>query len=159
MEFEKMTYQSWMEIKTEIERSEALFLFLGENVKYSPYTENWIAFEIGVACANNKDVWIFEQYGDSIEFPAPYLTDYMVYDLSDSEHFNYIRSIIEGYGRSPIILPLGVPQREKKGVPSGDQIQCGYGNCNLTYNLHTRIDEISCPSCRQGLDISNKMRE
>lgn len=157
MEFENIYPPAWEKIKNQIENSEAVFLLLGSNVRNSIYTQNWIAFEVGLACAMGKEVWVFEQYGSNIEFPIPYLTDYMIYDLQNPNHFNYVRNIIERYGEPIYLLPLFVDNRTKRNIPQGIAIECKYENCKSKYFLHTQINSFICPSCRQLLTLDNKL--
>lgn len=135
MEFEKIA--NWETIRNEVKSSVAVFLLLGQNVRSSIYTRNWIAFEVGLACAFDKDVWVFEQGETTVDFPIPYLTDYMVYDLKESIHFNYVRNIIERYGK---LLPISIgriPYRESRGVPKGIAVICDA--CSMQFSLHTDI--------------------
>lgn len=80
MEFEKMSSPEWRIIKDAVSSSIATFVLLGQNVNHSIYTQNWIAFEVGLACAMNKQIWVFEQKGSSVNFPIPYVTDYVLYN-------------------------------------------------------------------------------
>jgi len=77
MEFEAIRSPAWNEIKNQISNSKAVFVLLGPNVLSSSHTKNWVAFEIGLACALGKHVWVFEQSSTKLDFPIPYLTDYM----------------------------------------------------------------------------------
>ena len=150
MEFEEVYSPPWQSIRNEIGASEAVFLLLGPNIRSSIYTQNWVAFEVGLACAFGKEVWVFEQKGSYIEFPIPYLTDYMIYYLEDRNHFDYVRRIIEGYGKPLAIFPLGDP-RTKRGIPHGILVECPNPNCVSSFGLHTQIERFYCPSCRQLL--------
>lgn len=152
MEFEVIYPPSWQTIKNEIGASEAVFLLLGPNIRQSVHTQNWVAFEVGLACAFGKDVWVFEQDGAYIEFPIPYLTDYMIYNLGYKDHFNYVRRVIEGYGRIASIFPLNVDSRTKRDIPHGIPVTCRYRNCMTSFSLHTDIESFCCPSCRQRLE-------
>lgn len=151
MEFETIYPPAWAEIKQQISGSEAVFLLLGPNIRRTCFTENWVAFEVGVSCAFNKAVWVFEPNGIANNFPIPYLTDYVIYDAQAREHFDYIRTIIEGYRRQSSLLPLFVDDRTKRNIPKGRPITCEYENCGSTYSLHTEITNFYCPSCRQQL--------
>lgn len=151
MEFEQIYPPAWQKIKNEIKASETVFILLGPNVRSSSYTQNWIAFEAGLACAFEKEVWVFEQAGAYIEFPIPYLTDYMIYNLEDPNHFDYVRDIIEGYGQPLYILPLGVDHRTKRNIPTGKLVTCQHINCGSKYLLHTDVESYNCPSCRQQI--------
>lgn len=151
MEFENIYPPAWEEIKNQITASETVFLLLGSNIRSSIHTQNWVAFETGLACAIGKEIWVFEQYGSNIEFPIPYLTDYMIYNLENKNHFEYIRRIIEGYGKPISILPLGVDHRTKRNIPTGILMECFYRNCKSKYFLHSHVETFNCPSCRQQI--------
>ena len=154
MEFEQNYPPAWQKIKNEIHASDTIFLLLGPNIRSSIHTQNWIAFEVGLACAFDKEVWVFEQDSSYIEFPIPYLTDYMIYNLEDPNHFDYVRSTIEGYGKPLYILPFGVDHRTKRGIPKGILVTCKYENCRSNYLLHTDVKSFYCPSCRQLIEMS-----
>lgn len=96
MEFEQIS-PAWREIKEEVKKSEAVFLLLGPNIRRSYYTENWVAFEVGLACAYGKEVWVFEPTNSTIDFPIPYVTDYLLYDLDNKDHFIYVKQCMESY--------------------------------------------------------------
>ena len=128
---------------------------LGQNVNHSIYTQNWIAFEVGLACAMDKQVWVFEQKGSSVNFPIPYVTDYVLYNnLENNVAFDYVRAIIEGYGDKTFFHRTDIPEVE---IPKGKFTKCP--NCNSIFNFHhvdnsllryTRILFI-CPLCRQEI--------
>jgi hypothetical protein len=151
MEFEKIYPPAWETIKNQIFSSEAVFLLLGPNIRTSAHTQNWIAFEVGLACASGKDVWVFEDLGSSIDFPIPYLTDYSLYNFGDKPSFDYTRTIISGYGKPIPMFPLAQDNRTKREIPRGILVECKYQNCNSKYFLHTIVGSFNCPSCRQPL--------
>ena len=155
MEFESTYPPSWSQIKNEMSSSELVFLLLGPNIRSSIHTQNWVAFEVGLACAFGKDVWVFEQGESSIEFPVPYLTDYMIYNLNVSGHFNYVRKVLEAYKRPIPIFPLLDHPRKKRNIPRGMWMSCG--ECGTNYALHTNITSYNCPSCRTP--VTTKKRE
>ncbi len=154
MEFEKIFPPAWKKIKEQIQRSEAVFLLLGPNIRKSYFTENWVAFEVGIACAFNKEVWVFEPMNLKIDFPIPYVTDYMPYDFGIQEHFDYIRTVMESYRNIIPLLPLGVEGRNKRHVPTGIVTDCTHANCQLKFHLHADIPNLYCPSCRQFINRS-----
>ena len=163
MEFENIQFPNqWSSILEEIRKSFVVFLLLGRNVVSSEFTRNWIAFEVGIACAiNNKDVWVFEQKGANLhEFPIPYLTDYMPdYSIENSEDFNYARNIVASLKRASVYPAIAVSGRTdweirmdwraKKQVPSGTLKQCGA--CGIVFSLHRDTWGFHCPSCRRFL--------
>ncbi|MFY3739940.1 MAG: hypothetical protein HMLIMOIP_000365 [Candidatus Nitrosomirales archaeon] len=69
---------NWLWIKQEIEKSKALFLFVTPSILKREHTQNWIAYETGVAATFNppKPVWIFQIA--PVEFKIPYLTHYIL---------------------------------------------------------------------------------
>lgn len=149
MEFERVYPPAWEIIKNEIHASETVFLLLGPNIQSSIHTQNWIAFEVGLACAYGKEVWVFEQEASYIEFPIPYLTDYMIYNLKEPSHFDWVQSIIVGYGKPVPLFPLNVDHRTKRGIPFGHLVTCQHENCGSKFQLHTDVESFTCPSCRQ----------
>lgn len=151
MEFERIYPPAWQPIRDELRASETVFLLLGPNIRGSIHTQNWVAFEVGLACAFGKDVWVFEQDGSFIEFPIPYLSDYMIYNLEDTNHFDYVRGIIEGYRNIGYLLPLGVDNRTKRKIPKGIAVTCPHQNCGSHYSMHTDVSSFICPSCRQSI--------
>ena len=149
MEFEEIYPPAWNSIKGKVSSSQALFVLLGPNIQKTIHTQNWVAFEVGLACAFEKEVWVFEQDGSNVEFPIPYLTDYMIYNLEDKNHFEYVRSVIKGYGKPIPRFPLNVDHLTKRGIPTGVHVTCSHENCVTSYYLHTDIQSFICPSCRQ----------
>lgn len=141
MEFERVSLPAWQEIKNAINTSETVFLLLGTNVRRSSHTQNWIAFEVGLSCAFDRRVWVFEQMDSKIDFPIPYVTDYLLYRLDDDIHFNYVKRIIEGYGDNENSL------HPKKKIPVGLLTQCRH--CHLEFSIHQTIGSYYCPSCRK----------
>jgi hypothetical protein len=158
MEFEKMRSPQWQSISDAVGDSDAIFLLLGTNVKGNIHTQNWIAFEVGLSCAFRKDVWVFEREDSDIDFPIPYLTDFMMYNPQESETFDYVRSVIDAYGKEIegvkrgrfAIKPLFTDLRAKRNVPKGIPIKCSH--CQSEYNLHAIVAlSFHCPSCRKLL--------
>lgn len=43
----------WLQIKNQIERSDALILIISEGITAKEFTQNWVAFEVGVAAGCN----------------------------------------------------------------------------------------------------------
>ena len=157
MKLQKMRSPQWQDIKDKVSYSDAVFLLLGPNVRSSIHTQNWIAFEVGLSCANGKEVWVFEKEGSDIEFPIPYLTDFMIYNLENAKTFDYVRNIIDAYGREIDGLKRGkwsinfIPDlRTKRNVPKGIPIKCSH--CQSEYFLHAITTlNFYCPSCRKLL--------
>ena len=72
MEFEELHSTPSVDIRNRIMQSDALFVLLGQNLTFSQYTENWVGFEVGIATALNKPIWVMERFGDKVQFPFHY---------------------------------------------------------------------------------------
>lgn len=145
VEFEYFPAPPWEFIKKEMFGSDAFFLLLGRNViDIGVYTQNWISFEVGLACQLQKEIWIFEQLGSPVHFPVPYLNHYVLYDPKVRKHLDYIRAIIATYKQKP---------RQRKFPPAYAKVKCPRKECLISFFIHTTIDEFECPSCRKLMKI------
>ena len=148
LEFEEFPKPAAPYIAQQIRVSDAIFVLLGPNIVGSPYTQNWVAFEIGLAASYEygKHIWVFEpmQY-EPIQFPVPFLHHYVLYDLNSEEHFKYIQKIIRSY--EPFI-PIF------RAIPGGyAKITCPYEDCKANYILHTETKSFYCPVCRRPITL------
>ena len=149
MEFEELHSTPSVDIRNHIMQSDALFVLLGQNLTFSQYTENWVGFEVGIATALNKPIWVMERFGDKVQFPIPYLTDFLLYEENNKEHRQFIRGIIEQFSLFPIVRNFG----------SSTTILCPYDDCKSTYFLHDDIDRFICPTCRREIILSDEMNK
>ena len=141
VEFEYFPPPPWQFIKNKMLSSDAIFLLLGPNViDRGIFTQNWISFEIGLACQLRKEIWVFEQSNIPVRFPVPYLDNYVLYDPENRDHLNYIRSIIEAYKVIPLL---------RKFPAAYARVTCPNQKCKVSFHLCTEIEEFECPSCRQ----------
>jgi hypothetical protein len=176
-EFENYIVPPWTKIKNDIQQSSAAFVLLSPHLNSTPYTQNWVSYEVGLACALNKPVWVYEQLEDSVLFPIPYLTDYVVYSPQNRQHLNAIKGLLETYDPSPSLIGLGLGaiiggalsggpgagvgamlgaaalQRSSGGHP----ITCPHQTCGIKYKIYSQFQQISCPSCRQTIQINWSM--
>jgi len=111
------------------------------------YTQNWIAYEVGLACQRGLDVWVV---CDNVEinFPVPYLSNYSVGGLYSSDEdetgIGFMREILENYKRGSRFL-LGALKRN---------ISCPNDDCKAMFNLHSVIPKggtVVCPTCLQTM--------
>ena len=64
-----------------IKGSSALFVLLSKPME-KEFTRSWVGYEVGLAAALNKNVWVFEPISSSNDFIdvlVPYLTGYIQY--------------------------------------------------------------------------------
>ncbi len=92
------------EIRRNVERSNYVFLFLTDNVVATEYTKNWIAYEVGVASALERRLFVFERKGFVLPYPVPYVTDYMIFDEADVQDLLKIQSVAKKVGEVPPAL-------------------------------------------------------
>jgi hypothetical protein len=154
-ELEKIQLPAWTTIKAEINASTALFFIGGPNLYTSQkinepgwkYTQNWIAFEIGIACQREIDVWAIN-YGLMINFPMPYISNYCVTSFDFIQHeatLNYIKYILEYYKAGKHFY---LPYYDEKG--RSHVVVCPFDKCGAVFNFHTTLRNwkfFRCPQC------------
>lgn len=154
-ELEDIANPPWIRIKDAIDESSALFLLVGkklvemqarsetnlESKDKWKFTQNWIAFEIGLACHRGIDVWVWCD-DVAINFPVPYLNNYHVWGVRkiDKDSLKFVRSVFQEYKRnSPFPLHSFTPD-------------CAYEcpSCGAVFNIASQLPAgmiIPCPSC------------
>jgi hypothetical protein len=150
MELEDLSnkYAGYEILNTIRNESDGVAVLLGRNL-LSPRTitpqfiHNWVNFEVGAAAGVGKSVWVFEEYGKNIHFPIPYVTDYVQYNLDNTEHLRVIGEIVKGslttrFYDAPII-------------------RCP--NCNAVYYYWSSSQQIFCPVCRQSIPNYEERRD
>jgi hypothetical protein len=158
-EFEDIEKPAGKTIKNKINKSSAVFLLLGkklrerqntvlDNPKHADwlFTQNWIAFEIGIAAHKGIDIWVLSDSTD-INFPVPYLNYYYLWegDLKKPEQ-RHIYQILKAY-------------KESRGPKFDDPVEftCPNPECKSNYNIPQPFSKgfrIRCPSCLKILEFS-----
>jgi len=148
-EFEEIKHPAWKTIKKQMDASTAIFLLVGKQLVKSQaasekdpelreewkHTQNWIAYEIGLACERGIDVWVLCENVD-INFPVPYFNNYAIYGQA-----KWIRGILEDYIEGET-FPYGKKAKWKD--------YCPYKNCGAKFNMHSIIEidgKVVCPTC------------
>ena len=106
------------------------------------HTQNWIAYEIGLACQRRIDVWAICD-DVLINFPMPYINNYLTVSLRRKDAFNFLRGVLENY-RDGHTYPF----------PGRDETQCPYKDCKMEFNLHVSLQpgkKIRCPQCLRNM--------
>jgi hypothetical protein len=146
-EFEEIKLPAWQTIRDAIRSSCALFLLVGKELVKAQasrdpswaHTQNWIAYEIGVACERGIDVWVICD-DVKINFPVPYLNNYLTVSLRNRNSFDYFVTILGKYAAG---LQTTFPQPPHV-------VRCGYSDCKGIYNLQVSLRpgaDIICPQC------------
>lgn len=121
------------------------------------YTQNWIAYEIGVACQKGIDVWAICDESVEINFPMPYVNNYLIILPEDRENaIKYIRWVVNEYANGQH-FPIEKVYQDSKI----EKIKCIH--CDMEFNFHKYflvkehiIDfspEIICPQCLEGISL------
>ena len=153
-EFENITNPPWKTITNAINDSAAIFFLIGKELVKNQrkggdewnYTQNWIAFEIGVACQKGIDVWAICD-DVAINFPMPYINNYLTVGLKHNTSFNYLRGILEDYKKGN---SFSYPYKTNGVSKRNYSTKCPYDHCNMEFNLHVQLsskEQIICPQC------------
>jgi hypothetical protein len=145
-EFETIKTPQWKTIRDAIRQSQALFLLIGSQLvtaqnlhdSYWAHTQNWIAYEMGIACERGMDVWVL---CDDVEinFPVPYLNNYLPLSIRRTEFFNYFVKDILGVYAQGGKFPFHDPELS---------VECL--GCGAIFNLRVQLlppSVIICPQC------------
>jgi len=154
-EFETIPSPAWSTIRNEVRISTALFLLVGQELirKQSShgmeweYTQNWIAYEVGVACQRDIPVWVCVDEDVTINFPVPDVSDYIIGEREAIRP--YLRGVLTYYNQ---VFRLGLHPGQNY------QIQCPHDNCGSVYRLHTALPPGSvttCPQCLQEIQFQD----
>ncbi len=151
-EFESIPSPPYKTIMNAINNSVSLFLLVGKELVKSQeaggkewdYTQNWIAYEIGLACQKGIDVWAICD-DVLINFPMPYINNYLNITLRRNDTFNYMRFVLDEYikGRN-----FSFPYIHQNDGSAG--VFCAYEECRMEFNFHImwkQGTEIICPQC------------
>lgn len=140
-----------------MDASSAMFLLVGEMLvkaqaasakdskwaEYWKHTQNWIAYEIGLACERGIDVWVCCD-GVEINFPVPYLNNYEIYGK-----LKFIREVLEVYAKGHN-FPIGRPLYGYTHIIA----TCPHKECGAEFNLHSVVKkkgEVKCPTCLKNI--------
>jgi len=159
-EFEEIKPPAWKTIKDAMNKSSALFLLIGKKLVKSQtssevdekareewkFTQNWIAYEIGLACQRGIDVWVVCD-SISINFPVPYLNNYEIWGIhpKTKHSLSFWKGVFTDY-------------RNGRGFPvnrTRTPIECPH--CKAVFNLHSILPEnmqVICPTCLRTMVFS-----
>lgn len=153
-EYETIEAPAWQTIKQEMENSRVLFLVVGPELVRAQdemrdgwkFTQNWIAYEVGLACALGIDVWVVSE-NTKVNFPVPYLNNYYVGEISTKAN-SYLRVKLQEY-LNGLTFSLGSTENKT--------FACPYEGCGATFNLHvmSNVNSVKCPTCLKDLKAVN----
>lgn len=167
------------EIRNRVEICDIVFLFLTDNVVSKEHTKSWVMFEVGLAAKDRKKLYVFERSGVPIEYPIPYLTDYMIFDKDNTSDILDIQTLAKKTGKiHPGILgagggalaglvagPIGILIGALAGGAIGatfaqQSFKTKCENCGIEFNYHSlKYSRIKCPACRKMMIIERKAQK
>jgi len=166
------------EIQRNVSVSDAIFLFLTDNVLATDYTRNWVVFEVGLARQASKRVFVFERQGVPIPYPIPYVTDYMIFDPQSISDLLTIQTIAKelvgkipaaligagagaflgaafgplGFAIGAITLGLAGHSADVQAEARIPVVECPYQNCHVRFRYYSpNVTSFNCPTCRQQI--------
>ncbi|MCK9565428.1 MAG: TIR domain-containing protein [Methanothrix sp.] len=162
-EFETISPPAWPTIKNAINNSVALFLLVGKGLVNNQqaqddswkYTQNWIAYEIGVACQKGIDVWAICD-NVKINFPMPYINNYIISGLNSPMNSSPLREVFKGYVNNKSYMCPNLFKQE--GHIYCNTILCHHTDCKIFFNLLEKIEKekkITCPQCLRDLILNS----
>lgn len=143
MEYEDFNVTPWAVIRKEMIESSCVIVALSRLLLDYGYghTRNWISFEVGLACAMGKDLWVFEPWDEPIDFPVPYCSRYALYTPGNIDHIKHFIGVFEEYIEHEQIPHMGVGLQ-----------QCTKESCMLPFVLMSDAESFRCPACRTPLE-------
>ncbi len=159
-------------IREYMRAADHVMLFKTDNAIRTDYTRNWIIFEVGLAAELNKRLFVLEGKGPPIEFPIPYLTDYMVFEpdrVADILRLQTVAKKVSGEdseGRAdsstlgfgllllfvpPLAIVLALVAAIYGAIYGPINIRCD--RCNSNYRYYAGVIEpFQCPVCLNPVD-------
>jgi hypothetical protein len=158
-EFEAISTPAWNTIRDAMRNSIAMFLLVGEELVKNQtesslnseanwkFTQNWISYEVGLACQLGIDVWVLCD-NVSINFPIPYLNNYDIRGI-EYDDFWWLRDRLENYSKK-LTYPVG--------WNDDFTFLCPFDSCGSIFNFHSVIpknESIICPTCLREITLEN----
>lgn len=153
---------NWLWIKEEIDKSKALFLFITPSILKREYTQNWIAYETGIAATLNpqKPVWVFQIA--PVEFRIPYLTHYVLMtDVSTKKEASKLpENIVVKLFRTFLqAIAFGALREAIKNPKTSLAFDITCLRCRLNFkflDFTVTYENFPCPSCSNNLEVPKK---
>jgi TIR domain len=152
MEYEKWSREgrpNWMWIKDGIQKSKALFLILTKNLVKEAYTQNWIAFEIGVASTRIPEIPVVVFKEEKVDFPVPFLSHFFDESFSRKGHLirkDFSETLLEV--ESHVLIESFIDElvvNPSTGLDEDETIECS--KCLLRFHYWGKKDIFNCPCC------------
>jgi hypothetical protein len=141
IEWSKNHEPNWLWIKNQIVRSRALFVILSKGLIAQEHTQNWVAFEIGVAAGCDPPIPVCVITGEHVRFPVPYLNHYFPYSTTSARLTPAGQTLSKGGSDSIMKLCILQPNHSPK-----ERLVC-CNCCRTEFYMHGIEQEFECPCC------------
>ena len=125
----------------EMMHSTSMFLLRPSSI-VSPWTIAWISYEVGLAHALGKNIWVFDTANSSNPtFPVPFVTAYIHRPsiLKKRAEFPYV-NIVDVAGLDP-------PANVRSDGEALREFECKNEKCKAKYFIWLLNDSFRCPVC------------
>ena len=170
----------WEYIRTQISKSDAIFLLLGPSInpehRESAHTQNWVSFEVGLACSCNppKRVIVFhpaynpkkDSGYDQNKFAIPYFTDYVYYDSNNPNSYSITLDIISHIRTGISLKEIASKSFGTRMIDNGvikrsspeDGTEFIFGDkkcpkCKIQFGFFSCDCFILCPNCNKEINL------
>jgi len=137
VEYEEMSEEEANDIKKWISKSKYIFVLLSDHVLDSYFTQNWIAFEMGVAFDKNIPIFLFENLNKPVDFPVPYL-DFHIHYLDRSNDIEYVKGCFDNI----------------EDVNGDYLTTMTCSECEKFWIMRSDVIEFACPYCLEELETN-----
>ena len=145
---------SWISRHIDMSDTVGVFVLLTRNVidtndsKRTLATQNWVAYEIGIAATASKPVFVFKE--EDVDFPVPYLTNYMPYSVTEvltSDEKEWLspenaKNAKDRYMRTMRSMIEDLKTGRECPAP---KYRCD--KCLLSFHYHGTSHSFKCPCC------------
>lgn len=149
MEYESWSRKDeadWQWIFRHVKVSNAVWVIVTKNIvdPENPQTQNWVAYEIGVAsaCKPPKPVCVFKE--EPVNFPVPYLNHYLPKVVWDKEA-QWLSAKDKRMWEKHRLKVMQSMIKEPEDDTKTPKVRCK--NCRIVFCYHGTAAQFTCPCC------------
>jgi len=147
------TPPAWQTVRDSLAASKAMILLVGPQLVEAKTTggpewtqiQDWLSYELGVAAALNKDVWVICDNKVALNFPVHYLNNYSL--GLETKPNGYEAKVLRGYSEGAHF---------EFGYSQSRRLFCPNKLCGGKYNFHNVLlagESIVCPMCLKPISF------
>ena len=140
------------------ESTVAMFVVLSPEMD-NEHTRAWVGYEVGLATALNKYIFVFEHEDENVNVnvPVPNLSGYFLYptklERKDEGPFlpliTFLGDTLDDSRINALALQMKIQSK------FSHYVSCYYENCKAPYTVYTKekLTSFNCPVCRKSMKI------